>query len=89
MGPRTDVDDDIASYFFLETGFPFTPAHSGQAAPALYRPQNAARGASSIYIKTAFMNSAQTHVSCNTDHTIQDGKKQASSVQGLLQRDEK
>ena len=47
------------------------------------------RDASSIYIKTAFFNLAQSFVYHNSDHMNQDGKTQTSSVQGLLQRDEK
>ena len=45
-----------------------------------------ARSASSIYIKTAFLNFAQSFVSCDSDHIIQNGKKQTSIVQSLLQK---
>ena len=42
-----------------------------------------------IYIKTVFLNNAQSFVSYDSDHIIQNGKQQTSIVQDLLQRDEK
>ena len=48
-----------------------------------------ARGASTLYIKTAFVNLLQSYLNHKTDHTTQNGKQQTSIVQDLLQRDEK
>ena len=76
MDPRTGVDPRGGSTSFQVL--------SDQNIQMRWTP-----GAHQASIKTAFLNNAQSHVSCNTDHTIQDGKTQTSSVQGLLQRDEK
>ena len=44
------------------------------------------RDASSIYIKTAFFNLAQSFVYHNSDHMNQDGKTQTSCMQSMLQK---
>ena len=44
------------------------------------------RGTSSIYIKTAFFNLAQSSVYHNSDHMNQDGKTQTSCMQSMLQK---
>ena len=44
------------------------------------------RGASTHYIKTAFVNLLQSYLNHETDHTTQNGKQQTSIVQDLLQK---